>query len=198
MKLKASTVMWTFIWCLFMGIAVGSIGIGAIYPPANLIARPFVCPGGKMQVVTQDYHPSPIETVTTLTWYCVDEKTGAKTELGIFPMSLYAGTIYGLLFFVVVFIGMVVMANKYGPGSQIIENRADDVEMAQLESIMEESEKSRSTAGSGQGGYANPMNKIKTSADALARMKELKELRDANLISETEYESKRAKILDDL
>ena len=36
------------------------------------------------------------------------------------------------------------------------------------------------------------------SETALARMKELKELRAANLISETEYEEKRAEILKSL
>ncbi len=112
MNLKLSTIVWTFIWCLFMGITVGSIGIGAIFPSANLIAGPFVCPGGKMELTTQEYNPSPIETVTTLTWYCVDGKTGAQTELGIFPMSLYAGTIYGLIFFFLVFIAMLISANR--------------------------------------------------------------------------------------
>ena len=112
MKLKTSTVAWTFISCLFFGITIGSIGIGAVFPSVNLIAGPFVCPGGQMQLVTQDYRPSPIETVTTLTWYCVDGKTGTKTELGIFPMVLYSGVIYGLIFFVLISIGMVISANR--------------------------------------------------------------------------------------
>ena len=112
MNLKTSTVIWTFIWCIFMGITVGSIGIGAAYPPANYIAGPFVCPGGQMQLTTQGYQVSPVENVTTLTWYCVDGTTGAKTELGIFPMSLYAGAIYGLLLFLIVLLGMLIRANR--------------------------------------------------------------------------------------
>jgi hypothetical protein len=112
MKIKTGTLVWTFIWCIFMGITVGSIGIGAVLPSANRIAKPFICPDGRMELVTQSYYPSPVETVTTLTWYCVDGKTGIKTELGIFPMSLYAGTIYGLALFVIVFIGMTIRANR--------------------------------------------------------------------------------------
>lgn len=112
MNLKTSTIIWTFIWCLFMGITAISIGLGALFPPMNYVAKPFVCPGGQMQVVSREYHPSPIETVTTLTWYCADAKTGSKTELGIFPMSLYAGAIYGLLLFAVVLLGMLVLANR--------------------------------------------------------------------------------------
>lgn len=154
MKLKASTVFLTFIWCLFMGITVGSIGIGAIFPKANLIAGPFVCPGGKMQVVTQDYHPSPIETVTTLTWYCVDGKTGAQTELGIFPMSLYAGTIYGLAFFIVVLIGMVIQANR---------------RTVRPEALEEEALKFREAAQLNQEKYEELMKEINTDEDKKKR-----------------------------
>ena len=112
MKLKLSTVVWTFVWCIFMGITVGSIGIGAAFPPANFIAAPFVCPGGQMQSSSQVDNVSPVETVTTITLYCVDGNTGAKTELGIFPMSLYAGTIYGLLLFLVVLLGMALLGRN--------------------------------------------------------------------------------------
>jgi len=112
MNLKMSTIIWTFIWSIFMGITVGSIGIGAAFPPANLVAKPFVCPDGQMQLTTQGYQVSPVENVTTLTWYCVDGITGAKTELGIFPMSLYAGAIYGFLLFLIVLLVMVIRANR--------------------------------------------------------------------------------------
>ncbi|NCP88232.1 MAG: hypothetical protein CO094_13565 [Anaerolineae bacterium CG_4_9_14_3_um_filter_57_17] len=105
MKFKSGLIFSTFFWCLFSGITMISIGIGAIIPSTNLIAEPFVCPGGKMELTTQNYQPSPVETVTTLTWYCADGKTGVKTELGIFPMVLYAGTIYGLILFAIVMIG---------------------------------------------------------------------------------------------
>ena len=112
MKLKASTVIQTFLWCLFMGITVISIGLGAAIPSLNRIAKPFICPNGEMQLSTQEYNPSPVETITTLTWYCLDSETGAKTELGIFPMCLYAGTIYGLSLFIVVLIILSVQAGR--------------------------------------------------------------------------------------
>ena len=114
MNLKPSTVIWTFIWCIFMGITVGSIGIGAVFPAANLIAGPFVCPDGRMQNFSRYDQVSPVESVTTLTWYCVDRETSAKTELGIFPMSLYTGVIYGLLLFFAIVLGMVTWGrNKW-------------------------------------------------------------------------------------
>ncbi len=47
MKLKTSTLIWVFIWSLFMGVTAISIGVGAAYPPLNYIAAPVVCPGGR-------------------------------------------------------------------------------------------------------------------------------------------------------
>ncbi len=105
MKLSGSTLFWIFLWSIFMGITAISIGFGAIFPSMNRIAGPFVCPNGKMELTTQDYQVSPTESGTILNWYCVDQKTGDRTELGIFPMSLYAGVIYGLLLFVVIVVG---------------------------------------------------------------------------------------------
>ncbi len=97
MKLNPTTVTWAF-------------------PPANLIAAPFVCPNGKMELETQGYQPSPVESVTVLTWYCVDPVTGGKTELGLFPMSLYAGAIYGFLLFGLVMAGMLIDAKRKSGG----------------------------------------------------------------------------------
>ena len=55
-----------------------------------------------------------------------------------------------------------------------------------------------SAGGSSQTDFAQLTGKSRSSGDALSRMKELKELRQANLISEVEYEQKRAEILKEL
>ena len=107
MKIKTSTVVWLsvgLIWCLFMGVTAISLGFGSLFPSMNLIAGPFVCPGGKMKLTTQDYQVSPTESGSILNWYCVNEQSGTKTELNPFIINLYAGLIYGLLLFVVVLI----------------------------------------------------------------------------------------------
>lgn len=191
MKLKGSALIWTFIWCIFMGVTAISIGLGALFPSLNLIAKPFVCPGGEMQVVSQYYQVSPVESVTTLTWYCVDAKTGAKTELGIFPMSLFAGVIYGLLLFVVVIIGMTIWDNYQRPRLGIGDT---DDSVEQAEGFRRQAEKFQERAEQ----FPNSAGKARASGDVLSRMKELKELRAANMISEAEYEKKRAEILKDL
>lgn len=105
MKIKGLSLFWVFIWSIFMGVTAISIGFGAVFPSMNRIAKPFICPRGEMELETQTYRPYPGQTITTLTWYCTDQETGNRTELGIFPMSLYAGVIYGLLLFVVIVFG---------------------------------------------------------------------------------------------
>ncbi len=109
MSLKAGTLVVILIWFLFMGVTAISIGFGAAFPPLNLIAKPFVYPAGKMDLSEQTYNPYPGNT--TITWYCTDAASGTKTELGIFPMALYAGVIYGLLLFVVI-VGFMFISSK--------------------------------------------------------------------------------------
>jgi len=108
MNIKLSTLFWTFVWSLFMGVTAISIGVGAIFPPLNYVAKPFVCPNGTMSVRGDTYNVSPVETVTTLTWYCIDKSSGAKTELSMWPMSIASGLIYGLLLFLVILLGMSI------------------------------------------------------------------------------------------
>lgn len=180
-------LFWTFIWCIFMGVTAISIGLGAIFPSMNLIAKPFVCPSGEMQLETQGYTVSPVESVTTLTWYCVDNTTGAKAELGIFPMSLYAGAIYGFLLFLVVYVIMQIWAKRSSPDKSSLE----DAMTGRANRAAELAEQIRRTNLE----FENRGTGANASFDALNRMKQLKEMRDANLISESEYEQKRAEIL---
>ena len=100
MKIKTSTLIWLiagFIWSWFMGITAVSLGLGSIFPGINRIAQPFVCPDGQMVNNSQNFQVSPVENVTTLTWYCVDNHSGTKTELDPFTINVYAGSFYGLL-----------------------------------------------------------------------------------------------------
>ena len=145
MKFKTSTLIWVFVWSIFMGVTVGSIGLGAVFPSANLIAKPFVCPNGQMQLETQGYDVSPVETVTTLTWYCADRASGVREELGIFPMSLYAGAIYGLLLFAV--IALVLWFKAYRAAKNPQPARNDwDFNTGQSKRNAEESERIRQQA----------------------------------------------------
>jgi hypothetical protein len=104
----------------------------------------------------------------------VDEASGEKKELGIFPMSLYAGTIYGWLLFGLVVIGMMIYARRRP-------KMGGEIHSTPVRTV-----------------FDTASFKPHVSETVLARMKELKELRAANLISEAEYEEKRAEILKSL
>jgi hypothetical protein len=129
-----------------------------------------------MKVDQQVYHPYPGNTITTLTWYCVDEISGEETELGIFPMSLYAGLIYGFLLFVVVIVGMFYLTNK----SPSVSSNASYSQASPHRSSQEFQGTSKVTT------------------EAAARLKQLRDLHDSGLISQSEYEEKRAEIIKNL
>jgi hypothetical protein len=206
MKLKGSSLILLLVWCLFMGITAISIGFGAVFPSMNRIAKPFICPAGKMELETQRYNPSPGTSITTLTWYCVDA-SGERKELGIFPMALYAGLIYGFLLFLVVYLFMFIRSRRSPNAEQpvgydrLAEANAS-LERAQqyradAEQFRKQAEQFRERAGqSDDFRYIFGQQADKSaSQDTLERMKELKKLRDNNLISEIEYEEKRKEIL---
>lgn len=196
MKLTWTTILWTLLSCLFTGIIIISIGFGAAFPPIDLVARPFVCPDGEMEYVTQEYHPSPVETVTTITWYCVDGQTGARTELGVFPISLSAGTIYGLILFFVALIGMAILGRRTAANIEMLQDMhgTDRAEILDRLGVPEQFRNSSAL----EINHKDLAKLLNNSGTAKARMKELKELRDANLISGAEYEEKRAEILKEL
>ena len=102
MKINTRTIIWllVFIWFIFMGVTAVSYGLGALYPPLNKIAQPFVCPNGQMSVEKNTFNPIPGITITQIYWYCVDSKSGAKTKIVDTSIHLYAGVFYGLLMFV--------------------------------------------------------------------------------------------------
>ena len=125
MRLSRGIVLLVFLWCIFMGITAISIGVGALYPPINYIARPLVCPAGRMTVEEQTYTVSPVETVTTITSYCVDSQTGARTELSMWPTSLFAGTIYGLVLFFVIILGIWWLEKRASAATRARANSGD-------------------------------------------------------------------------
>ncbi len=198
MRLKTSTILLTFVWCLFMGVTAGSIGLGALYPPLNYIAGPFVCPGGQMQVDQQVYNPYPGTTITTLTWYCADVRSGARVELSLFPISLVAGLIYGFLFFVLV---ICVMWFRAGRGMETqaapvsVDPELDTLRVLERE---EQAQQPGATTRRLAEAGSDVAGRLATAEGVLARMKELHQLRASNLISEAEYQAKRKEILDGL
>lgn len=120
MKIKTSTIIWLivgFIWSIFMGVTAISMGFGSLFPSMNRVAQPFVCPGGQMELTTQDYTVSPVESGTILNWYCTGTGTGVRTEIDPFRINFYAGPIYGVLLFVVV-LGLWYFYTRWNPANE--------------------------------------------------------------------------------
>jgi len=111
--------------------------------------------------------------------------------LGIFPMSLYAGLIYGFGLFIVIFIWLWFNAQRPASGSSNAYYGAKS--LAALEK--QEQDSIRDAQYSSRENFAEPHGKSK---DTMARLKELQDLRAANMVSESEYEKKRADILKNL
>jgi hypothetical protein len=185
MKISAGTIAWLimgFIWSIFMGITAVSIGLGALYPPLNLVAKPFVCPIGQMTYQESESNPLPGTTYTTIGWYCVDNHSETTKPLDIFQIGVAAGTIYGLVIAVLVLIAVVyIRRQNTGAGRQ---------------NYITPAKHSAATGNHSTGGH--PAHQAAPFEDRLARMKELKRLRSEQMISEAEYQKKRDEILKDL
>jgi len=103
MKMNGTTIGWligSFVWCIFMGVTAISIGFGAMYPPMNYVAKPFVCPNGQLNFQQSVSNPLPGTTYTTTGWSCRNPGADTSTEIDPLKMGLYAGPIYGLLLYV--------------------------------------------------------------------------------------------------
>ncbi len=85
----------TFIFSIFIGIIGIARGLGSIYPKLNYIAKPFVCPTQTM-THTQNETQIGIDTYWSATWFCNETK--------IENISVYSGSIYGLILFVVLLV----------------------------------------------------------------------------------------------
>jgi hypothetical protein len=86
-----------FLWSMFIGVIGISIGLGALYPPLNYIAKPFVCPAGQMTYDQQAEGRTPNQTFYSADWYCTTDSSSAG-GVSINPF-VSAGIIYGLLCF---------------------------------------------------------------------------------------------------
>ncbi len=105
MKFTKTTIGWLiagFFWSIFMGVTAFSIGFGALYPPLNYIAKPFVCPTGQLSYSQNVTNPLPGTTYTTAEWTCTNPQTGAQTTLDPIKMGIFAGPIYGVLLYLII------------------------------------------------------------------------------------------------
>lgn len=118
-KVKTSSLItWlivVLIFSVFIGITGISMGLGSIYPQLNLVAKPFVCPSQQMSYA-QNASEIGSDTYWNATWFCKDEQSDNKTEINPNTIFLFAGSIYGLLFFsVLLIITYLYWYSNFGP-----------------------------------------------------------------------------------
>lgn len=98
MKNKKATLIdlgTVLFWSLFIGVVGISIGLGAVYPPLNYVAKPFICPNGQMTFEKQTTQATPDKTFFSAGWTRTKEDS---TRQPVSPFA-YAGVIYGLACF---------------------------------------------------------------------------------------------------
>jgi hypothetical protein len=177
-----------FIFSIFMGVVVIAIGLGAAFPYLNIIAKPFVCFNGKMVYEQTVSNPLPTTTYTQLSWYCEDGQSGVRTELGVFPMVLFSGTIYGFLLFIVIFVFWLLnLIRSQNPSAGALQRQEDAEQLKQYREHVKQQQVG-----------VHSVQKSGASEDPVVRMKKLNELRAQNMISEAEYEQKRTEILKEM
>ncbi|MBI3914995.1 MAG: SHOCT domain-containing protein [Chloroflexi bacterium] len=156
---------------LFIGMLVSWSG-GSIFPALFNVAAPFVC-NGKFSVETEVFRPRPGETVITQTALCTNPNTGKSTDI-----SLETIVVAGLIYSAIVFVPVLVIA--------IRRRTREAQDAANLEKTL---------GALGSSVTIIPAQGMKKSEDPAEKLRKLKEMKDADLITEPEYESKRAEII---
>jgi uncharacterized membrane protein len=203
------------IWLGFMISVTG----GVFYPPINKIAKPFVCLNGDMQVDEQNYNPAPGESVTTLTWYCVDN-AGTRNEIPTLKIGLFAIPIYSIIiFFPILFVIMIWqlfiaprrLANQQAATLDAAAKQfremldAGRINQQQYDNLMQRTRTDLVRESKGETRHSNPPVVISTNNRNLAgssstgreadELKKLKELLESGLITQQDYDTKKAEIL---
>jgi hypothetical protein len=198
----------TLIPCLFFGWTLIAIAAGSIYPPINRIAKPFVCPRGTLDFEQTGYRPSPGTTVTTTTWVCTDARSGTEKVIGVMALTIPAGLIDGLIAFVAVM--AIVAAVQYRRGKYPRLEKAAAARQEELETIQRmEREDLATPSANGVAMYQQLIfdgrditamasevrqmgGKVKQAAEELTQ---LKQLLSQGLITQQDYDQKKAEIL---
>jgi hypothetical protein len=177
-------LVYSFLGCMFVGIIILSIGLGAAIPAMEQISAPIVCPGSKLQLQSDYYYPRPGETDITRAFYCANTPGKVIGDVTL-KVMLVAGVEYGLILFVVIAIYSLVHTLTH-PAEVVKlqpETYPEDPVLRRVEEL--EEEEARNSTGSLSEGKP----------DAYTRLEELRKMYESNLITAGEYADKKAEIL---
>ncbi len=165
-------LVWLIIASLFLGFIVVGVAIGGIFPSTFRVFSPLVC-NGKMVIEVKKYSYRPGEVTTQNNFYCVNETTGEKRDIS--ALTVVGGSLIssGIIFLGLFSWAMIRRLKRKQPEKPILPTA---VHPSPPDSM--------------------PSAKTDPSIENLDdKLKKLKELRLADLISEQEYEAKKAEIL---
>jgi hypothetical protein len=158
-------------FCGFIVIA----GLGVFFPGFNQITAPFVCGNQRLDVEQRTWESLPGRTQYEITAYCVNTQTGKKQEVTT-QVTVVIGTIFSIIFYVIALFGLIgfYRSNKNANPAVVVSH--------------EKRPRSKSTTS----------NKMKFEESADNKLRELKKLHESNLISDEDFEKKKAEILEKL
>lgn len=179
---------------LFVGLMIATAG-GAIYPPIVTVAAPLACKG---EVVTESHRYSykPGQQGVTREIYC-KEPNGERKEITFqvigYAFLLYSGALFALGLGVVLPILWWLNRKTAGLEERVVQTTANWREQAKQQSP-------------GAGGSRVvihvkddlPGTVASPGADLATRLEQLQQLLDKGLITQQDYETKKAELLSQL
>jgi hypothetical protein len=165
-------LVWLIIASLFLGFICVGVAIGGVFPSTFRVFSPLVC-NGKMEVDVQRYSYRPGEVTTNNNFYCIDETTGEKRDISALTVVVGSLVSSGIIF--LLFCAMVL--------TRRLKKRQPEIPPLPT------------TVNTTPPGVAPEEKAGPPVEDQSEVLRKLKELRMADLISEQEYEAKKAEIL---
>lgn len=181
----------------FAGLMVATAG-GAVHPPVVTVAAPYVC-DGTVETRSQNYSYRPGQSGVARTILCT-RADGAAHDITL--KTIGAATVYYTLIFMAVGLVLAVLARLLTP--RLLTSRMGDPFRPGPKSGLDPADL-EATARYLRDRLLVSADIVRRDADAphdddsiRRRLEQLQALRDDNLISEEEYQAKRAEVLSSL
>ncbi len=171
------TIIWFAIISLFLGFIVGGVIIGNIFPSTIKITDTILC-DGEMSVINRAYSYKPGQSGVEHIVKCTDPASGEVRTITGAAVTVYS-LMFSLAIFILLWINRLIRKLR---GKPVIGDVVSPTPPAQV-----------GRASAAPPAAPSGFNPAKDSA--LQALTELKKLRDAELISELEYQDKKAEIL---
>lgn len=168
--------------CAFCGSMVASAG-GAIHPPLVTVAAPYVCDGA-VETQSRNYSYKPGQQGVARNIFCLDPN-GSQRDITL--RTIGAAAVYYTLIFLAAALVLILLVRLLKP------RRAADADpqiIAEFRGAM--ADRLRTDADIVRRPAGTPDASRESVED---RLRHLQSLRDGGLISEEEYQAKRAEIL---